>query len=288
MTEYDDLIDLYLFSSGRRQFAWKQLLESAAIDEGLQAQVRESLEAEAEIHELERQWRAFQRGGARRSDPSMSQARVQVDRSIARVLDGLVDTIKGFIKGLREDATLAELVGDEDEATREQRERQVARAEELIHELFPNGVRSITQLEYEDQLARVHQIVAAMTSDYGDVVDGFQLTPIVGRLKRLNDHFEQLLKATDPPRLSYKTVRNARDRGQRNLLKTVAIILGTYHRDEQSAVRAALLQPILTQNDEIAEYHQERQPVVDVNPDTGVPEPETDVFEPEGDTPVEG
>ena len=58
-------------------------------------------------------------------------------------------------------------------------------------------------------------------------------------------------------------------------LQAVAIIIGRYHGDSQEHVskRDELLSPIMRQSDEIGAYMKSRRTILDVDPETGEPEP---------------
>ncbi|MEO1270181.1 MAG: hypothetical protein AAFX99_19005, partial [Myxococcota bacterium] len=87
-------------------------------------------------------------------------------------------------------------------------------------------------------------------------------------LSRLNTELREALQAQPPaPTITFKEVQAADVKGQELMLELVATILAqTRNKAEQ---RALLLGPILAQQENLAQYYANQNPVADVDPETG-------------------
>jgi hypothetical protein len=255
-----DLILLYMFSTGRRVFAWNQMrrddadLRSGAVvpDDSeliwgtLDTHIVDSIAFDRETLTLELGWASQQ---ANRTSPEASR----LDPLIDVTLSGIQNIGKTFIRASDEHSETKKL------------------AETLLTTIFPKGVRAVTHLTYVDELAVVQTILGHLRGSQREAVDRLGLEPLVARLETLSGQFRDVLHKNDPKTLTWDQIRAAREQGQRRLLQTVAIVLGRHYGDDPDSVRIRnrMLKPILDQNDTIAAYLRSHRPVQDVDPDSG-------------------
>jgi hypothetical protein len=248
------LIDLPVFTTGRRSFAFTQTLVTArklveareSGDVALVAQLEQALEHEAQTLQMEAAWRRSRSTSAARGE--------------ATVRDAEVDRIIGAIFSLLESAMAVKDDSDEYKAARE-----------LHGQLFPGGVAPLVQLAHEDQLAANDGLMLALTTTHKGATQTLNLGRYVEALGRANDAFRGELGKQPVPEISFDTVQAARDRGNLNLRMAVARILGasTDLTPEAEAERGSLLAPILEQVRRIRAGRRGRRRVVDIDPKTG-------------------
>lgn len=241
------LIDLYIFTPGRRLYALRQVRERAEA-RGLADVVRRvdrALEHEKRAADLESRWGA---GLAK-------------DHAMPSEIDPLIDRTLQVIEQMLQNCAM-----DSDP--------EVARhANGLVSTLFPGGVTAHIQLPYIDQLAANERVLAVLEArERREWIERLGLRMYVRRLRELNNKFDEALLARDRDKqVEYSDVREAREIGQRHLLQVTAKILGLYCEDEDADTRTALLEPIVEQNEQIRAYRRRRRRVVDIDADTGTP-----------------
>jgi hypothetical protein len=248
------LIDLPVFTTGRRSFALMQMLVTArqlaeARSKGdlpLIALLEQALEHEAQTLQQEAAWRRSRN--------------VSTARGEAIVRDAEVDQIIGAIFGLLEAAMQVKDGSAEYTAART-----------LHGQLFPEGVAPIVQLAHEDQLAANEALILALTTTHKSESQLLNLGRYIEALGRANEAFRAELTTKNTPEITFDAVRAARDRGNLNLRMAVARILGstTELTPEASADRASLLAPILEQVRRVRAGRRGRRVAVDVDPKTG-------------------
>jgi hypothetical protein len=147
----------------------------------------------------------------------------------------------------------------------------IALSESFVRTVFPKGVIELTSLGFVDELAAVDNILAAFNTHLAPAVTELGLTRLAKRLAKLAIEYRAALDAPDPTIISFGAVRAARALGQQHLLQAVAQIVGKHWRDtpDDIAARAALLTPVLKQNDAIRESLRIQRPVEDIDPVTG-------------------
>ena len=248
------LLNFYIFTTGRRLFAMKQVRQAA--DSAGLADLVAHCDAAID-HD----------GGARDLDARWLGQNVDAQFSPeARQIDILVDTTLGALRDGVDAAARTSAPGD----------ALGTAAVKLNDLLFPKGsVASITTLPMVEELAQVQRILKAVTSpEWSATVQDLGLSRHVARLAALEPQYRAALEAA-PGKVAFAAVKDARARGQVLMLQAVAMILGRYPSDAPAdlAGRTALLGPILKQNDAIRMYLRSRRAVEDVNPDTGEVEP---------------
>jgi hypothetical protein len=252
------LFNLYQFSTGRRIYALQLVLKTAKKLKFTELEVHLALAIRHDraTRKLDAQWQA--QGG----QPKGQGAAPRVDTLVDKTLTGLRDAAAAQAAGAAADDDIAEKVA------------------QFIGEIFPAGVASITHLSYLDELSAVDAIVAKLKGELAPLVVELGLTRLANRLASLAVEYRAALEAPPPPALSFGTVRAARALGQENLLQAVALIVGRYYKStpDHRGPRAALLDPILKQDEAIAHYLRSRRTIEDVNPETG--EVETEPLDP--------
>ena len=249
------LLNFYAISTGRRIFALRQV-HTRAGERGfpaLQTHCALALEHDRAAHELEARWAAQQ------------HAAPAVDAPHLQRVDGLVDrSLTAFRDGALANATVA-APGDD----------LPVRVDGLLRELFPAGLGAVTSLPYVEELAAVERILGALQGPRAPLVGELGLERHAARLAQLAVEYRAALEAPKAAALDFGTVRAARARGQELLLQAVAMILGAHpgSTPEDNEGRAALLAPILQQNEAIRQYLRSRRNVEDVDPETGEIDP---------------
>jgi hypothetical protein len=129
----------------------------------------------------------------------------------------------------------------------------------------------MTSLGFVDELAAVENILTAFDADLAPSVAELGLTRLAKRLAKLAVEYRSALDAPEPEVVRFGEIRAARAQGQQHLLQAVAQILGKHWRDtpEDVAARAALMAPILKQNEAIRQSLRTQRPVEDIDPVTG-------------------
>ena len=243
------LLNLYVFSTGRRLFALQQV-QKLAKDRGLadlDAHIAGALQHDGQTLALEKQWET---SGA--SAPKGEAARI--DTLVDRTLSALRDAAQAQAEGAEPGDEIAEM------------------ADAFLKTLFPAGVAAITNLSFIEELAVIDSMIIKLKGPLAPAVKELGLTRLAKRLTSLADEYRGALSAPSPA-LKFGEVRAARARGQEMLLEAVAMILGKHplSTNQDLTARTSLLGPILKQNEEIGQAMRARRALADVDPATGAP-----------------
>jgi hypothetical protein len=241
------LLNLYVFSTGRRLFALQQV-QKLAKDRGLaklEAHIAAALKHDRQTLAIEQQWET---SGA--SAPKGEAARI--DNLVDRTLSALRDAAQAQAEGAEPGDEIAEM------------------AESLLTTLFPAGVAAITNLSFIEELAVIDSMIFKLKGPLAPAVKELGLTRLAKRLTTLADEYRGALSAPSPA-LKFGEVRAARARGQEMLLEVVAMVLGEHPLStiKDLNARTELLAPILRQNEEIGQAMRARRALADVDPGTG-------------------
>jgi hypothetical protein len=248
------LLKLYAFTTGRRLFAMAQV-KKAATDAGFKELADHTdvcIAYDSGVREIEARWDG--RGPRRVQFGPEVRA---VDLMVDGVLGAIHDTLQGQIKGLPLVDPLA------------------ASARKLLAEVFPKGLVAVTSKAFVEELAQVDRIVGVLQAPaWGPTVKDLGLSHHVTRLVDLAKQYRAVLDVP-PKKMTYDEVKEARAKGQQLMLQAVAMILGRHPSDSDAdqAGRAALLTPVLRQNEAIRQALRAKRPVEDVDPGTGEPVP---------------
>ncbi|MFT3768335.1 MAG: hypothetical protein QM820_23035 [Minicystis sp.] len=244
----ESLINLYVFTTGRRLFALGQVREIAA-GQGFAALT--GLCDTAILHdqatrEIESRWAGESKSGG--TNPEAQRIDALVDRALTAIRDHAVAQTQG--------APAADPIHHQVDA--------------FLKRLFPLGVYDVTSKPYVDELAAVEDILALLKGELAPTATDLGLDRLTKRLGDLASQYRDALEAPGTS-LTFGKVRAARSEGQGLLLEVVSVILGKHHERTPAgtAARLALLGPILKQNDAIGDYLRARRAVDDVDPTTG-------------------
>ena len=259
-----DFFKLYVLSTGRRIFALRRMRDQALRLGATEivARIVMVLAHDATTRRLDLAW-----SGARRRRGS-GGAVSAMDNRMDRALAGLRD----LIRSLASAATASDPIHGQ--------------VQELLDAIFPAGVRAITNLPVIDQLAAVETIVELLQGDLAPLVAALNIQPQVQRVIELAGEYRAVIEASES-QVTYPEVDSARRTGHELFCSVIALVISTYHRSdlaEHLEARAALLGPVLEQNEAVRVYLRSRRPIVDVDPVTGEPtDPVDDDESPETD-----
>ena len=244
------LINLIQLKTGRRLYALKSCLAAAKetpANETLIALIEEAIVHDTETVELERAWARSREISSARGEA------VQIDNQI----DGLLGAIQSSLK-----STVAVLTKDDPVAIA---------AQKLMAQLFPEGVRAIITLPFEDQLVVNQSIIHSLTGDLAGEAGITGIAPFVKRLETLNAQFRNELENGVKKEINFNTIAAANDKGNLYLRRITAVVLGAYNADtaEDTQKRHSLLAPILEQCDRVRLLRKGRRSAQDVDPETG-------------------
>lgn len=248
------LLNLYTFSTGRRLFAFRQVLKlgTELAFQQLVTHVQAAIAHDTTTRALETKYAAAPL-------VAKSQAKVQaIDLNVDKALVAIRDSAQAQANGAGEDEEIRGMVA------------------KLNAAVFPKGVLPIIQSTYVEELETVDGILSTLKSpEMAPIVAELGLGRLVKRLGKLAKEYRAAQVAPAPETVPFGDVRAARARGQENLLQAVAMILGKYPSSSADDIQArkALLAPILKQNEAIRLYLRSRRPVEDVNPETGEVDP---------------
>ncbi len=148
-------------------------------------------------------------------------------------------------------------------------------AKTVLAQVFPEGLKAIVFLPFENQLSTSDMILARFkASPKGDLRDAAEISAITcftDQLADLNETFRGELEKYPRKETGYDAVEAAEARGNRLLKRLVALIIGTYHQDTKEAEerRNTLLEPIHEQCERLRKSRKGRRPADDVDPNTG-------------------
>lgn len=248
----------YVFTTGRRLFAMNQVLElaKAQVFDELVADAMTSIDHDMKTLKLEVQWDGRNTGSP--IPPEMRQVDIDTDATMVRIRDILTNQVEDTEPG----------------------DPFATAGTDLLGNIYPQGVAAITSLSYVEQLAHVKRITEELDDPkWQPMLKEFGLVRLCERLKGLYAQYHSLMNMSQSPTVKFAEVKAARDRGQSLMLQAVVTILHKYKDDtkENTEARLSFLKPILDQNEAVRQYLKSRQPVADVNPETGV-----EVVKPDG------
>ena len=258
------LFDFYQFPTGRRLFAHGQTLKQAAAAKlpDVVKHCTAAIAHDRKCLDLERRWAgvaAAARGrGPAAALPAGSPATLKIDASVDRTLTAIRDHAVNQTAGAPPDDPIHITVAA------------------FLKEIFPTTVQDVTGLPFVEELAAVEHILGNLQGkELQPIVEELGLGRLVTRLAGLTDQYRTALQTPAPETLAFGEVRAARAEGQDRLLQTVAIVVGKFFRNtpDDAAARAALLGPILEQQEAIGAAMRGRRVIEDVNPETGEPDP---------------
>jgi len=157
-----------------------------------------------------------------------------------------------------------------------------AAAATLLERYFAAGAPYYTQQVFEDEVARVAELLAGLEGDR-ELVEAATVADIVADLQAAHGHFADALatfRRAAPT--DYAAVRDGNRENQRAVLDIIVQILAVtagLPSAERQAQREALLTPLAEQEAATSALQRARRRVTDVDPTTGAPttDPATDL-----------
>ena len=251
-----DVLHLLVFPTGRRIFTFYRVYEIAKAlpAPAIEALAIEAIAADEKTLALEQRWATKRKSGKAsakqlRAQKALQQADIQLDHA----LSGFRDAGEALLKG-------ADEIEDQE---------LIAGVESLLHAIFPNGVAAITNAPCDVELVSVKAIVGKLQGELAPLVQKLGLDVHAARIAKLAQKYDEVLKGTDE--LDFGAVKAARAVGQNYLLRIVAKVLGTYDEPigDHAEKRAALLGPVVKQNEAIRQHIRARRSTPDIDPKTG-------------------
>jgi hypothetical protein len=245
----ESILDFYVFTTGRRLFALRQV-RALAHEQRFTELVKHcdaTVAHDLATREIERRWSG--EPAAATTNPVAQR----IDRTLGAIRDHAVAQAQGALPHDPIHAAVAT----------------------FVKRIFPVSVYAVTSLPYVDELAAVDDIVKLLKGALAPAVKDLGLGRLVERLADLALQYRDALEVSPPSLITWDRVRAARSEGQGLLLEAVAILIGKHHKRtaEGTAERLSLLAPILQQNEAIGQYLRARRAVADVDPDTGEEDP---------------
>jgi hypothetical protein len=242
-TTFAPLFNLLTLPNGRRLYALRRIAEAlgALPAAELARYVEVAKRKSTATWEMDLKWRNQQRS------PGADQDLRPLDTSLDRAISAFYHAVEVWLPVQPENA-------------------------QRLLQLFPNGVVDVVHLTYPEEVETVSSMLVVLGGDLAADVRALHLEPFVSRIKETHGVFRSALDARKRPEITYDEVRAARANAHEEMLRVVAVILGTYPGDhpEHAAARQQLLGPILAQNDAVRASLRGRRPVTEIDPNTGV------------------
>jgi len=270
-TSLATLLNLYNFSTGRRLFCFRQLLLLAISPTysfpALETHLNAAISHDHHTRDLERRY-ASSPTPAPKGVTEARRVDVLVDRTLTAIRDGAAVQASGADEG----------------------DPIIAISETFLRAAFPKGVSDMTSLPFVEELNAVEGLLAAFSADLAPAVAELGLTRLVQRLAKLAVEYRAALESPEPAIVTFGELRAARATGQLHLLQATVQILGKHWSNSPAdlAARAALMAPILKQNEAIRQALRAHRTPEDVNPDTGEVDPTAPAVEPPAAEPRAG
>ncbi|MEM9459374.1 MAG: hypothetical protein AAGF11_34665 [Myxococcota bacterium] len=253
-----DYLDLYVFPTGRRAFAQRQIAQRA----GARGLTTIASHAEAAVaHEEQTLQLELQRKSAGTSAARFSPETLKLDN----VLDKKITGLDGFLDSQER------LYGEDSEPG--QAAATIRRA------ILADGAAAITQLSFEQQSEAVDAMLTRL--DQEDLADSLALVAgLTAHIEQVRDchaaYRDALSKdvARGPNREQLRTMQT---QGQELLAQSVVLVLAHHIASQDLEITRELLAPIDRQSEAIRNARRRRRRPTDVDPTTGedveLPEP---------------
>jgi hypothetical protein len=241
-----DTSAMYSFSLGALLFMLGKLLtilEELGDDDGM-ALAEEARHKAEQAQMLQYDWEKQEQG-----DPLALRGGRELDAKIDDTLGSLSDSVRSYAE-IETDSELTRL------------------ANELVEDLFPNGVFHITSKPYESQHATVSQLTGRMRDDYAEHIEELRLEPIVSRLEELNAEFGELLDSAGDD-VQYDEVQQAKVEAEDKFHMLIGHLLCTYGDERETFQR--VMAPINEQSRRTRRQIQRRGSIPPVDPESGEP-----------------
>src|SRR5690554_4155514 len=245
--------------SGRHAFALALVSKLAAAG-GLAESAARADRAVAQAHtalELEQMWSSVRKNKSRARGDSQ-----QVDRLVDEQISALEQKLQADAKGDDKDPV-------------------VKMARELLRELFPEGLRGVTQKALEVQQGTVDIMLKRLDGEFAGHVATLHVERQVERIRGLNEELRVEMAYERAKKVTYKDVVAAEKLLHSYVCKAAAAVY--FELDGEDAATqeqiAKILGPFVEQQERVLLDRKRRRKTVDVNPKTGEELPEDDVIE---------
>jgi hypothetical protein len=247
--DFTDLINLYVFPTGRRIYAQRQVLAIATEREItlLVRQLVANIAADQATRDLELQW-------AGHDDRKHALGAPAVDAELDRAVSALSETVNLKLVAFGSGSKMGQA------------------ALRIRQRIFPMGMQAITALTYVEQHEAVSTLLRLLGpgGDLANQVEILRLDDLLERIGEVNERYGKLLSTGNIRDVTHDKIRKAQATGQRNLLRVAAWILGHYQDDDRDLeARLTLLGPIVRENEAIRVHRRNRRRPTDVDPETG-------------------
>ena len=246
---FNTLIAIPCLTTGRRLYALKKCLEvaSALDDETLQSLIVEAIAHDSETISMERSWTRSR---------NLSTARgksFEIDHQIGGLMGTFHSALSGHLFAFQPEDPIC------------------IASKRIIDQIFPEGVRPVVTLPFEEQLAVNDDIIFQLREDLAEMVADAGVASYVERLVPLNEAFRSELDNSKSKEIDFNRLDVAKTKGIFFVRRIAAIILGTYWEETPEAVEAqrALLAPILEQCERVRQARKGRRAPRDIDPQTG-------------------
>jgi hypothetical protein len=170
--DLQDLLSLYVFSTGRRLFALKQAHKVAKKMKltDIDAHITAAIKHDKKTRALELTW-----AGQAAGSPEKSEA-PRIDALVDRTLTALRDAAQAQAEGADAGDAIVKVV------------------DAFLLELFPGGVQAITQMTYVDELSATEAVLEKLKGKLAPQVTELGLGRLVARLQKLVASYQAALE----------------------------------------------------------------------------------------------
>jgi hypothetical protein len=240
-----DMFDFYRFGLGALAYCVTQMRDT--LDRlGFQKGVEYAERAKQRIDEALDKKYAWKQEKTR--EPTERQEGVQ------KIDDELDQTLSQLLNGLQVFAGMSE--GTE--------KRRLA--EEVIEDLFPEGVYPITSEKFRNQHQLVDKVTNRLRNRYMNHLETMSLTELVDDIEELNEEFGSRL-APDRNGVEYDEVQAAHKEAEDAFHRLVAVVVGEYAEDMETLNE--VMTPVIEQTARTRRYMKRRGSVPPADPESG-------------------
>jgi hypothetical protein len=246
------MFDLYVLPTGRRAFALRGVIAAAkgGGHKELEKAARALLTREGQVAAMEAAWAT-----AAVTNKTVESAELrELDADLDRMVTGVRTTGETRLRALPR--TLRKSHGPAIQA--------------FLLKYFPNGAQAITNQSYPEEYESVLALVKSMRTEDAAMVTTLGLTPYLDDIEAVLPAYLEAIKASGktPTAVAYKSLQAGRAEAHEGYCVLVAKIVAGV---EVAAARAALLEPIVAQEEAMRAYYARRAVVQDVDSTTGEP-----------------
>lgn len=259
--DLESLLNVYELPVGRRLHALRQMQVQVSADASvseLHPVITSTMDVNTVALHCRTQW-----GEAKNVKTTYPEAAILLNQEHDQIFASVERVSSGMADGMPPGSPLAEA------------------GARLVATVFAEGLAPLTQKDFVQQRETTNVWLSRMDADLAEAVDTLGLRPMVERLGVVNKEMGRIIdEVKGRAKVSYDDVRSTDAAGQRAMLQLIAVICGRFSGREpgDDEKRAALLAPILAQNEKVAELYRRRSRVTDVDPESGE----------ENDPPIEG